>query len=66
MIYGYIDRIVNEQFGLSQMREVSIAANPASVRALAAFLHDAADELEAERRSVLWHLHVPDDLRQSL
>jgi hypothetical protein len=66
MIYGYVDRVVNEQFSLSQMREVSFAADAASLRALAVFLRDAADELEAEPRSVLWHLHVPEELRKSL
>jgi hypothetical protein len=66
MIYGYVDRIVNERVGHAQMREVSIAAAAASLRALAAFLRSAADELDAEPRSVLWHLHVPEDLRQAL
>jgi len=66
VIYGYVNQIVNEQFGLAQMREVSIAATPASLRSLAEFLQAAADDLDAEPRSVLWHLHIPDDLRQSL
>ncbi|HEX4142449.1 MAG TPA: hypothetical protein VHY91_02775 [Pirellulales bacterium] len=66
MIYGYVDRVVNEEFNLSQMREISVAADPASLRSLAAFLGDAAKELEAEPRSVFWHQHVPDELRKSL
>jgi hypothetical protein len=66
MIYGYVDQIVNEQFGLAQMREVSIAAPPDSLRALAEFLQTAANDLDAEPRSVLWHLHLPDELRRSI
>lgn len=66
MIYGYVNRIVDDRFGLAQMSEVSVATTAESLRALSVFLREAADELEAEPRSVLWHIHVPDGLREGL
>jgi hypothetical protein len=66
MIYGYVNQIVNEEFGLAQMREISVSAPSASLRALAEFLRTAAEELDAKPRSVHWHMHLPNELRESL
>jgi hypothetical protein len=64
MIYGYDSRTINE-YGLKQMREVSVSVDPDDLRALAEFLTDAADELEGGV-SGHWHKHAPDSLRRRL
>ena len=66
MIYGYVEQIVDKRWRLAQMREVSVSTTAESLRALAAFLRNAADALEAEPRTILWHLHAPDELREAL
>ena len=45
MICGYDIKELNE-YGLEQMSEVSLAASPEALRQLAAFLIEAAEELE--------------------
>ena len=62
MIHGYDDATLNEH-GLKQMREVSISASPASLRALAAFMTSAAEELESGPVHANWHRHIPNELR---
>lgn len=64
MIYGYDSRTVNE-YGLKQLREISLAVSPDGLRELAAFLQDSAEEL-AGATSDHWHRHMPDELRRKL
>ena len=62
MIYGYDSRTVNE-YGLKQLREISLAVSPDDLRELADFLRDTAVELEGAA-SDHWHRHIPDPLRR--
>lgn len=64
MIFGYDSKVVNE-FGLKQMREVSLQIPAADLRELAKFLSKSADELELAE-SPSWHRHLPEALRQKL
>jgi hypothetical protein len=64
MIYGYDSATLNE-FGLKQMREISLDLWPDDLRKLADFLSSMADELE-EAESPSWHRHAPDELRQTI
>ena len=64
MIYGYDAKTVNE-YGLKEMKEVSILATPDSLRDLAAFLLLAAEEME-QASSDNWHSHAPAALNQEL
>ena len=64
MIYGYDSRTLNE-YGLKQMREVSVAVSSDDLRALADFLTNAADELDGAV-SCHWHKHAPDSLQRAL
>ena len=64
MIYGYDSRAINE-FGLKQMREISVSVSPEVLRELAGFLSDAADELEGAV-SDHWHRHASDDLQRKV
>ncbi len=64
MIYGYDSCTINE-YGLRQMREISIAAAPSALRQLADFLQEAADDM-ANASSSHWHKHVPSALQRLL
>jgi len=64
MIYGYDSRTINE-YGLKQLKEISIAVSPDVLRALAEFLSHAADELE-QAESGSWHRHVPSALQKGI
>lgn len=64
MIYGYDSRTLNE-YGLKQLREISLAMSPQDIRELASFLQEAAEELEGAS-SGHWHLHAPDALRRKV
>jgi hypothetical protein len=65
MIYGYDARTINA-YGLKQMREISIAVRPVTLRALAQFLRDSADELESASVSTHWHKHLDVELHREL
>ena len=47
MIYGYPEKVVNEEYGLLQMREISFAMSAAQLRLVATFLVRVAEELES-------------------
>jgi hypothetical protein len=64
MLDGYDSRTVNE-YGLKELREISLAVSPDDLRELAGFLEDAADELEGACSSH-WHRHIPEGLRRRL
>jgi len=64
MIYGYDSRTINE-YGLKQLREISLALSPDDLRELALFLHQAAEGLEGAS-SGHWHLHLPDVIRRKV
>ncbi len=64
MIYGYDSHTVNE-YGLKQMREISLALSADDLRQLADFLQNSADELEGAAPEH-WHRHIPDSLRRSV
>ncbi len=64
MIYGYDSRTINE-YGLKQMREISLAARPDALRELARFLDQCADELETAASSH-WHRHAPSSLQRDV
>ena len=77
MIYGYDTKVVNE-YGLRQMREISISLSPKGLRALADFLLEAANELESAKsrleaanepesaESRNWHRHSPSSVHQEV
>lgn len=57
MIYGYPRAIVNPEYGLQEMREVSLEFGPNALRRIARFLQVAADRIESgEWRT--GHLHI--------
>jgi len=58
MIYGYSEKIVNEEYGLLQMREVSFAMSPGQLRLVATFLLRAAKQLEAGQTFL--HRHIDE------
>lgn len=64
MIYGYDSRTMNE-YGLKQLREISLAVAPEDLRELGFFLQEAAEELEGAA-SDHWHRHLPDALRRKV
>ena len=58
MIYGYSEKIVNEEYNLLQMREVSFAMSPGQLRLVATFLLRAAEELDAGQTFL--HRHIEE------
>ena len=58
MIYGYSEKIVNEEYGLLQMREVSFAMSPGQLRLVATFLLRAAEQIEAGQTFL--HRHIDE------
>jgi hypothetical protein len=64
MIYGYDSRTINE-YGLKEMREISVAAPPCALRELATFLMQCADELESAA-SAHWHRHASASLKRDI
>jgi hypothetical protein len=64
MVYGYDSRTVNE-YGLKQMREISVQCSSTALRDLAAFLLEVADEVEVAS-SDTWHRHAPNALQRKL
>jgi len=60
MIYGYDAKTLNE-FGLKEMKEISVAARPALLKEFADFLILAAKQME-EATSENWHVHAPMSL----
>jgi hypothetical protein len=65
MLWGYIDKTLSDD-GLCQMREVSVAAAPQSLRELAGFLERVAAELEEQPLHPNWHRHIPSKLHREL
>jgi len=65
MIYGYDSRSINE-YGLKQMREISIAATPNALREMAQFLQEVAEQLENSAGSSHWHKHAPSAMQKAL
>lgn len=67
MIYGYVAKIVDDEYGLSEMRKVSVSTSPSVLRELAKFIIDAVAEFEeAGPVSRSWHRHVPGALAREL
>lgn len=64
MIYGYERQTVNE-YGLKEMREISVAASSGALRELASFILEKADEVE-NVTSIQWHRHIPELLAEQL
>lgn len=58
MIYGYPEKVVNEQYGLLQMREISFAMNAAQLRLVATFFVRVAEELESG--GTFLHRHIEE------
>ena len=58
VIYGYSEKIVNEEYGLLLMREVSFALNPVQLRLVAKFLIRAAEQLESGQTFL--HRHIEE------
>ena len=56
-IYGYKRTVVNEEFGLLELREITLDFKAADLRRLACFLDQFADRVESRaRRSDHEHL----------
>ena len=64
VIYGYDVKTLNE-FGLKEMKEISVAATPALLREFADFLLLAAKQMELAS-SENWHVHSPAKLSQAM
>ena len=64
MIFGYKKRLLNE-YGLQEMREISISTTPQVLRQLGEFLLAMATDLETVD-SPNWHRHLPQALSKSL
>jgi hypothetical protein len=57
--FGYQRTVVDPEYGLIELREVSFDLSPNGLRRLAAFLRDCADRAEAgDHRSD--HVHIED------
>jgi hypothetical protein len=57
--YGYQRTVVDPEYGLLELREVSFDLSPDGLRRLAAFLRDCADRAEAgDLRSD--HMHIEE------
>ncbi|WP_165253748.1 Imm32 family immunity protein [Paludisphaera soli] len=57
--YGYQKTVVDPEYGLLELREVSFDLSPDGLRRLAAFLRDCADRAEAgDLRSD--HVHIEE------
>ena len=57
--YGYQRAVVDPEYGLLELREVSLDLSPDRLRRLAAFLRDCADRTEAgDLRSD--HVHIEE------
>lgn len=58
-VYGYQRTVVNPEYGLLELREVSFNLSPDALRRLATFLRDCADSGEA---GVLRsdHIHIEE------
>jgi hypothetical protein len=54
VVYGYGGDAINEH-GLREMREVSLFATVDTLRELASFILDTADELQSADVSASWH-----------
>ncbi len=61
MIYGYDEKTIN-QYGLKQMREISLSVSADTLREISAHLLSVANELESAETSN-WHKHLPSELR---
>jgi hypothetical protein len=57
MLYGYSVNEINE-FGLLELREVSLSASPAVLRQIAKFLLDSAALIEAGQIGPSAHRHI--------
>ena len=69
MIYGHGGPPV-DGWGLRELSDVTVDATPAVLRELAAFLTQAAGEMERDDErgvlSTMWHKHAPADLTTRL
>jgi hypothetical protein len=63
MIYGYGRRTLNE-YGLNEMREISISISAPRLRKLAEYLIQSASELD--RAGGHWHKHAPAALAREI
>lgn len=59
MLYGYAIRTCDDN-GLLELSEATIAASPETLRLIARFLLNTADELEEKTVSQYWHRHLSD------
>jgi hypothetical protein len=57
MIFGYSRRKVNN-YGLHELKEVTLAMGPAELRLLGRFLLDMADQMEAGAFDACSHRHL--------
>jgi hypothetical protein len=56
-IYGYASKVVDEEYGLLELREISLEFSPEGLRSVARFLDHYADRLESGK----WrggHIHL--------
>jgi hypothetical protein len=61
MIYGYTSKLVNDQYGLYQMREINLQFPPGELRRIASFLNAVAEAIENNTmRSDHWHMATFD------
>ena len=47
MIYGYSEQVVDEEYGLLQMREITFSMTPEQLRLVAKFLERIAHDIES-------------------
>ena len=57
MLYGYSKRTINE-YGLLELREVTIAASPDVLRQIAGYLVEVANMMEVKEPTPNFHRHI--------
>jgi len=57
MLYGYGCKVLNE-WGLQEMKEITLAASPDELREIASFLEKAAALMESGEFRSCSHLHI--------
>jgi hypothetical protein len=60
MIYGYMEKVADEEYGLLQMRQITLAMNPLQLRLLAKFALKIAEEIESG--APFLHRHIDESI----
>ena len=58
MIYGYSEKVADDEYGLLQMREISFSMTSAQLRIVGQFLAHMADDIDAGKAFL--HRHIAE------